>query len=84
MGKPAKTAEERQRDVIESYQRAYKLVYGTTPAVTASGGYFRVAGQSSGVSLKRLKTMTSQLSNAHKSINYTNDSTQRPAKMFRR
>lgn len=84
MSKKVKAAEERQSDVIESYKRAYKLVYGVTPVVTAGGGFLRVTGQSAGVTPKRLKIMTTQLLNLHRSTEVAEaTSKQRPGRMFR-
>lgn len=49
------------RSVALSYKAAYKKVYGINPYVGWDGTWYRLAGASEGVNLRRLKEMTTQL-----------------------
>lgn len=86
MTKPIKPVEERRQVVIDDYKKVYKLVYGVHPTVTDDGVYVRVTGQQTGVDLRRLKTLTTQLRNVHRNTEYVSSSDKssgRPGKMFR-
>lgn len=45
----------------KEYKAEYFAVYGIKPVLTFDGTWVRIAGQSQGVKLKRLKEMTTQL-----------------------
>jgi hypothetical protein len=46
---------------MEEYRNAYAKVYGTAPTIRLDGVYFRIVGNSQGVTIKRLHAMTKQL-----------------------
>lgn len=49
------------RLAVGAYKEAYHHVYGVRPTITYDGKWIRVKGQAQGVSLARLKAMTTQL-----------------------
>ena len=49
------------RAAADAYKQAYKAVYGIPPTLRWDGKWIRITGQSQGVSLSRLKAMTTQL-----------------------
>lgn len=51
------------RDAAQAYKQAYKAVYGVLPTLRydPAGPWIRITGVSEGVSLSRLKVMTTQL-----------------------
>ena len=51
------------RNAARAYKQIYKSVYGVNPTLTYDGTWIRLQGQREGVSLKRLKEMTTQLHN---------------------
>ncbi len=51
------------RAAAKAYKEAYKDVYRMNPQLTFDGKWIRIHGQDQGVSLKRLKEMTTQLRN---------------------
>ncbi len=81
-----RTAEEREQATIQDYKDAYKAVHGIYPVILVVGMYIRICGQP-GVTLRRLKTLTSQLKNRHFALTHTPSEAatkQRPSsRMFR-
>lgn len=68
--KPAKQARkpkakikvsEALRNAAKAYKTAYKAAYHMSPTLTFDGTWVRLPGQKEGISLKRLKEMTTQL-----------------------
>lgn len=51
------------RAAAAEYKQLYKEVYSVTPTLTYDGTYICIAGQQSGVGLRRLKELTTQLKN---------------------
>lgn len=51
------------REAAKQYKHAYIAVYGLRPTLTFDGTWIRLQGMAQGVSLKRLKEMTTQLRN---------------------
>lgn len=49
------------RDAAQDYKDAYKAAYGVKPELTWDGKWIRIKGQAQGVSLRRLKELTTQL-----------------------
>lgn len=49
------------KNAAKEYKAEYLAVYGIKPSLTFDGTWVRIAGQSQGVGLKRLKEMTTQL-----------------------
>lgn len=56
-----KEQDARIRKAREKYAAAYQKVYGIRPEVSWDGTFFRIVGHTAGVTLARLKEMTSQL-----------------------
>lgn len=51
------------RNAAREYKQAYRNVYGMLPELTYDGTWIRIAGQTEGIGLKRLKELTRQLHN---------------------
>lgn len=51
------------RRAAQEYKREYLTTYGMRPTLTFDGTYVRIEGQSAGISLRRLKELTTQLRN---------------------
>lgn len=57
---PKITTEER---ILSQFNEAYKKVFMVYPTINQSGGFYHVHGYADGMSLKRLKQLTSNLKN---------------------
>lgn len=49
------------KQAVKRYKEAYKAVYGVPPKVKRDGKWFRIHGQSAGVTRQRLVEMAKQL-----------------------
>lgn len=49
------------RQAANEYKDAYKTVYNVKPELTWDGKWVRIKGQAQGISLRRLKELTTQL-----------------------
>ena len=59
--KPAPNIPPNIKGAVERYTAAYKGVYGIPPEIHYRGGFLRIRGLDYGVTVKRLKEMTQQL-----------------------
>ena len=53
------------RSAANEYKDAYHTTYGMKPELTWDGKWVRIKGQAQGVSLRRLKELTTQLRARH-------------------
>lgn len=51
------------KKAAKEYKQAYVKVYGLTPRLTFDGTWIRLPGNKEGVSIKRLRELTTQLLN---------------------
>jgi hypothetical protein len=59
--KPLSKAARTKQTAIDNYCDAYKSVYGVTPEMAVKGIFVYVGKFQTGVTIKRLQTMTQQL-----------------------
>lgn len=59
--KPKIKVSDALRNAAKAYKAAYKHVYHMEPRLTFDGTWVRLPGQKEGISLKRLKELTTQL-----------------------
>lgn len=57
----AKTLNKYDKAAVKRFKAAYKAVYGVPPEIKRDGKWFRIRGQSAGVSRQRLVEMARQL-----------------------
>jgi hypothetical protein len=59
--KVKQAADDRQQRTLDAYADAYKRNFGVRPDMRVEGAWVYIAGDKQGVSLQRLKELTTQL-----------------------